>query len=426
MTQGELQSRQLDALRTLIAALLSSNQFYGDKLRAVGLDERVASLNEFRARMTLTSKQQIVDDQLASPPYGTNHTFPLTCYTRLCQTSGTTGTPLRWLDTPADWQWMLDNWARVFGAAGVGAGDRALFAFSFGPFLGFWTAFEAACQRGIMCIPGGGMSSRARLQAIVDNEVTVVLCTPTYAVRLGEVAAEQGIDLKHSKVRRLIVAGEPGASVPATRAHIERYWPGGAVFDHHGMTEVGPVSFENPTHPGIVHVIESAYLAEIIDPESEAPVDAGETGELVLTTLGRTGSPLLRYRSGDLVRQSMLGPEELGWSELAFDGGILGRVDDMVVIRGVNVYPSAVEQIVRAEVEVAEYRVDVRNAGRLAEMELSIEPAPDCTNPAQLRDRLAVTLRDLFQLRVPVRLVAPGVLPRFEFKAKRWVHQRVG
>ena len=423
MTRHELQSRQLDALRRLIAALLPSNRFYGDKLRAAGLDEELAGLDEFNQRLPLTTKQQIVDDQLACPPYGTDLTFPLHRYTRLCQTSGTAGKPLRWLDTSESWQWMLDCWAHVFDAAGAEAGDRALFAFSFGPFLGFWTAFEAACQRGLMCIPGGGMSSRARLQTIFDNDVTVLLCTPTYAIRLGEVAVEQGFDLSHAKVRRIIVAGEPGANVPATRAHIERLWPTAAVCDHHGMTEVGPVSFENPKHPGILHVIESAYLAQIIDPETEAPVAAGEVGELVLTTLGRTGSPLLRYRTGDLVRQATLGPDVLGRCELALEGGILGRVDDMVVIRGVNVYPSAVDQLVRAEPDVAEYRVTVRDTDGLAELELSIEPAPGCADPAALSRRLANTLRDAFQLRIPVRLVDPGGLPRFEFKAKRWVRQ---
>lgn len=421
MTQEQLHSHQLDALRKLIAALLTSNRFYGPILRAAGIDEHLASLSEFATRMPLTSKQQIIDDQLAYPPYGSNLTYPLHRYTRFCQTSGTTGTPMRWLDTSASWQWMLDNWKQVLEAAGTRSGDRALFAFSFGPFLGFWTAYEAACQRGIMCIPGGGMSSRTRLQTIFDNEVNLVFCTPTYATRLGEVAAEEGFDLKRSNVRRLIVAGEPGASVPATRAHIARYWPKDALFDHHGMTEVGPVSFQNPSHPGILHIIESAYLAEIIDPDTQAVVAPGQTGELVLTTLGRTGSPLLRYRTGDLVCRSTLEPSRLGRSELALQGGILGRVDDMVVIRGVNVYPSAVDQIVRAEREVVEYRVDVRHANRLAEIEITIEVDAECSSAPDLCDRLAAALRDAFQLRVPVRPVEPGVLPRFEFKSNRWV-----
>ena len=161
---------------------------------------------------------------------------------------------------------MADNWKQVFEAAGAQRGDRVFFAFSFGPFLGFWTAFEAAAQLGLMCIPGGAMSSTARLQCILDNRVTMICCTPTYALHLGQVGVEQKIDLRGSSMRRIIVAGEPGGSVPATRAQIEQLWPGASVFDHHGMTDVGPVSFQNPTRSGVLHIIEYAYLAEIIDP----------------------------------------------------------------------------------------------------------------------------------------------------------------
>src|SRR5262249_34165146 len=154
----------------------------------------------------------------------------------------------------------------------VAPGDRFFFAFSFGPFLGFWTAFEAGLRLGCMCLPGGGQSSAARLRAILENRATVLCCTPTYAIRLGEVAAAEGIDLAAGAVRTILVAGEPGGSIPATRARIERLWPGARVRDHHGMTEIGPVSFECPARPGVLHVIEAGYLPEIIDPESERPV----------------------------------------------------------------------------------------------------------------------------------------------------------
>lgn len=405
-------------LRALIAVLVRSNRFYGDTLRTAGLDRGIASIHDFTDHMPLTTKQQIIDDQLATPPYGTNLTFPQDRYTRLSQTSGTTGKPLRWLDTAEDWQDMLHNWTRVFEAAGAEPGDRIFFAFSFGPFIGFWTAFEAAAQRGLLCIPGGGMSSSARIAAIRDNEVTVLCCTPTYAIHLGQAASREG--LGQSKLRRIIVAGEPGGSVPATRALIERLWPGTRVFDHYGMTEVGPVGFENPQRPGTLHVIESSYLAEIIDPVTESPVKPGSRGELVLTTLKRPGSPLLRYRTGDLVRQSTLNPVELGRAELALDGGILGRTDDMVLIRGVNVYPSAVDHVVRTENQVIEYRVEIHEHAGLAEMTLMIEPNPDCPDPRALCDRLCAAMRNTFQLRVSVVAVEAGRLPRFEMKAMRW------
>lgn len=421
--RAAIERHQLAELRKLTAALLDGNDFYASRLHDAGFEGIIDSINDFTSRMALTTKDEIVEDQHQHPPYGTNLTFPLDRYTRLCQTSGTTGRPLRWIDTAEDWQRMLDCWAQVYAAAGVVAGDRVFFAFSFGPFLGFWTAFEAAAQLDMMCIPGGGMSSPARLATIFDNDVTVLCCTPTYAIRLAEVAATSGFDMSRSKVSRIIVAGEPGGSVPATRSRLERLWPGASVFDHHGMTEVGPVTYENPDRPGVLHVIESHYLAEIVDPQTCRPVAPGECGELVLTTLGRVGAPLLRYRTGDLVRPSTSDAAKLGRPELAIEGGILGRTDDMVLVRGVNIYPGAVDQIVRRHDNVAEYRVEISERDGMTDLHVIIEPVAPIENDAveMLCEQLSDELRDAFHLRVPVSSAKPNELPRFEFKARRWV-----
>lgn len=421
-TRTEIQAAQLEELRSLLTEIFPGNAFYTRKLESVGITFDVASLQDFSARFPFTKKDELVADQLANPPFGTNLTYPLASYTRFHQTSGTTGTPLRWLDTAESWDCILEYWAEVFRAAGVTANDRVCFAFSFGPFLGFWMAFESAERLGCLCLPTGGMSSGARLKMILDNAVTVVCCTPTYAIRLGEVAAEAGLDLRNSKVRRIIVAGEPGGSIPATRSRIEQVWPGARVFDHHGLTEVGPVTYECPAQPGVLHVIEAGYYPEIIDPSSGRPTPANEPGELVLTTLGRIASPLLRYRTGDLVKRTERGTEPCacGTHNLALQGGILGRVDDMLIVRGVNVYPSAVEEIVRSVEGIAEYQVCVNAGGALTELGLTIEPASDCLNPKELVSKLTAAFETALSLRVPVSLVAPGSLPRFEMKAKRW------
>ena len=415
-----IETRQLEALRTLVRALLDGNPYYGPKLAAAGITGNIASLDTFVERMPVTTKQHMVDDQRLNPPFGTNLTYPLTEYTRFSQTSATTGTPMRWLDTNDSWSWMLDNWTTVFTAAGVSANDTVFFAFSFGPFLGFWTAFEAATHMGCLSIPGGGMSSAARIRTMLDAGAQVLCCTPTYAIHLGETAAKEGVDLSRSRVRTIIVAGEPGGSVPATRSHIERLWPNARVFDHHGMTEVGPVTYECPRCPGRLHVIETSYIAEVVDPESLEPVEPGDTGELLLTTLGRIASPLLRYRTGDLVRQSSTVPCQCGRYDMALEGGILARADDMLTIRGVNVFPSAVDQVVRSEPAVVEYRVHVHTDGAMNELSVEVEPADDVNDAAALCERLAHALRDAFNLRIPVRAAAPGSLPRFEMKAKRW------
>lgn len=422
--RAEIGRRQLARLRELVAALLDSNPFYAPRLRRDGLVEPPASVEEFIAKCAFTEKRECVADQQAHPPYGTNLTFPLERYTRFHQTSGSTGRPMRWLDTNESWSWMLDNWSEVYRAAGVTARDRIYFAFSFGPFLGFWTAFESALRIGCLCLPGGGLSSVARLGQLIDQQATVLCCTPTYALHLAEVAKREGIDLSRAAIRTIIVAGEPGGSLPAVRQRMSEAWHGARVFDHHGMTEVGPVTYECPAQPGRLHVVESSYMAEIVEPQSGQPVPRGETGELILTTLGRTGSPLLRYRTGDLVKSAITEPCSCGRSELALDGGILGRCDDMVVVRGVNIYPSAIEQIIRDHGGVSEYRVRVIEEKTMTELEITVEPNTDQPDPAAFAQSLARAFENSLALRVPVHLAAPDSLPRFELKARRWQRSR--
>lgn len=419
--RADIETHQLGRLRILLDTVVPRNAFYRGKLPAAATNWDITSLDEFSKLVPFTLKQELIENQLEHPPYGSNLTFPLERYTRFSQTSGSTGAPMRWLDTPESWEWMLDNWAEVYRAAGVAAGDRIFFAFSFGPFLGFWVAFESAARMGCLCIPGGGMRSAARLRAIIDIGATVLCCTPTYAIRLAEVASEENIDLAAASVKTIIVAGEPGGSIPGTRLHIEKLWNGARVVDHHGMTETGPVTYGCPKCNDVLHVIESAYIAEVIEPESGRMVKRGGVGELVLTPLGRLGSPLLRYRTGDLVGRAPEDRCECGGYDLALPGGILGRTDDMVTVRGVNVYPSAVEEIVRACGGVAEYRVEVSATHALTELHFQVEPAPDFAGDLGLAQRLEAALRNAFSLRIPVSLVPCGSLPRFEMKSSRWV-----
>jgi phenylacetate-CoA ligase len=409
---------QFEQLRSLLATVLGSNPFYTRKFDEAHASYKVRHLGEFTDTVPFTTKAEIVADQAANPPYGTNLTYPLDRYIRLHETSGTSGKPIRWLDTPESWDWMLDNWQEVYRAAGVGAGDRIFFAFSFAPFLGFWTAFESAGRIGALCLPGANMSSVARLRAILEHQANVLCCTPTYAMRLAEVAAAEGIDLTQSPVKLIIVAGEPGGSIPAVRERLTHLWPGVRIFDHHGMTEVGPVTYECPERPGVLHVIETSYIAEVIRPDSGQHIEPGETGELVLTPLGRAGSPLLRYRTGDLVKPAPDGGCECGRYELALDGGVLGRVDDMIIVRGVNIYPSAVEQIVAGCPAVTEYRVRVLTGNALPEIEVDVETSGDA---GAVVHQLEAAFEQAFRLRVPVVALPAGALPRAETKAKRFV-----
>jgi phenylacetate-CoA ligase len=412
-----IEAGQLEQLRGLVTELFPGNRFYTQKLNALGITFDVGSLQDYCQRFPFTTKQELVADQQANPIYGTNLTYPLSQYTRYHQTSGTAGAPLRWLDTPESWQALVQNWLEIFEAAGVTARDRVYFAFSFGPFIGFWLAFEGATRLGCLCIPGGGMSSVARVRALLDNQVNILFCTPTYALRLAEVAREEKLDLKNSKVRKIIVAGEPGGSIPSVRSRVAEQWGSAELFDHHGMTEVGPVTYECPKRPGVLHVIESAYLPEVIDSKTGRAVSMGQEGELVLTTLTRTASPLLRYRTGDIVKGGR-GLCVCGRSNMTLEGGILGRTDDMVVIRGVNIYPGAVEKIVRGIEGISEYRVTVTNARTLPEISIEIETGTN--NSRHVGEELQKQFEISMSLRVPVQLVPAGTLPRFEMKARRW------
>ena len=419
-----LAALQGERLARLLSHIHGRNRFYTRKLTGAGSDPAQLVLPRDLALLPFTTKAELVADQAQAPPWGTALTEPLERYTRYNQTSSTTGRPLRWLDTTESWQWMLDCWQAVYRGAGVGAGDRIFFPFSFGPFLGFWTAFDAATQLGAHAIPAGGMTSQQRLALIDALATTVVCCTPTYALRLLDVAreADGGDDaLAGTAVRTIIVAGEPGGSIPATRQRIERGW-GARIIDHHGLTEVGPISFECREAPGFLHVNEREYIAEVLDPESGQSVADGDRGELVITNLGRTASPLIRYRTGDLVVATHE-PCACGRTFVRLVGGIVARADDMVNIRGANVYPTAVEEVLRAIDAVVEYRCTVRTGASMRELAVDVEVGRGAAEAA-VTALAAQRLREALGLNVQVTPVAPGSLPRFEMKARRFVVER--
>jgi phenylacetate-CoA ligase len=412
----QLREHQESRLRSVLVSLQPGNKFYAEKL--AGLDLVKAQLTD----LPFTTKAELLADQERHPPYGRALSLPLDRYARLCQTSGTTtGRPLCWLDTPESWNAMLGCWEQMFRLVEMRKDDRLFFPFSFGPFLGFWTAFDYATRTGYFTLPGGGMTSSARLRFLQEHCVTVVYCTPTYALHLAEVAAKEGIDLPAGSARMLIVAGEPGGSIPETRRRIETAW-GARVIDHSGMTEIGPMAIECWQVPGGLHILEADYIVEVIDPATGKEVSPGQIGELVVTDLGRTGSPLVRYRTGDLA-QLDIGPCACGCIFARLKGGVLGRVDDMIHLRGNNVYPSAIENLMRRFPEVAEYRMVVEETPTLSHLRIEIEPVPSASNSI-LVDRISKMVRDELLFRVEVVCVVPGSLPRYEMKAQRLVRKK--
>ncbi len=412
-----IEQHQVQRLRRMLQVVLPTNRFYQLKFGKQGLSD-VASLEVLKA-IPFTTKSELVQDQADHPPYGSGLTFPLERYIKVHRTSGTTGAPMYWLDTEESWDWFAGCWGDVFRAAGVHCGDRVFFAFSFGPFVGFWSGWDGARKVGALAISGGGQSTLQRLQAIVDYQATVVVGTPTYALHMAAEAEKAGMDMAGgSEVRIIVVAGEPGANIPSTKKKIEEAW-GAKCYDHTGATEVGAWGFECEPQPGGVHINENEFIAEVVNKETGETVAEGERGELIITNLGRLGSPVIRYRTGDLVQPSYRACV-CGRPYVFLEGGVLGRVDDMVVVRGINVYPSAVEGILRGIAEIEEFRVDVLETEGLSEMKLTLEPKAGLGSTADLERKAVDGMKNGLGLRPSVVIVPPNTLPRFELKARRF------
>jgi phenylacetate-CoA ligase len=252
------------------------------------------------------------------------------------------------------------------------------------------------------------------LELLQRSRATVIYSTPTYALYLAEVARAESFELRELPIRKIIVAGEPGGSVPAIRQRIEAAWDA-ELIDHSGASEVGPWGYGDAAGKGL-WVNESSFLAETLELDSDKPAQPGDLGELVLTTLGRVGSPLLRYRTGDLVRgvRPSTGPRRF----LFLEGGVLGRADDMLVIRGVNIFPSSIEQILRSFTEVVEYRMTAFRVSGLDQLRVEVEDL------AAEPKRIAQALENRLSLRVEVILAPADSLPRFEGKGRRFIDLR--
>jgi phenylacetate-CoA ligase len=414
--RDELRTLQEQRLRELTREL-TANWFYQEKSRGAGIElARISSAQDLH-ELPFTTKQELIDQQTGHPPFGRLLTYPLSRYRYFHQTSGTSGRPLKWLDTEDSWSWWIRCWGYVYRGAGVNSEDVVFCAFSFGPYMSHWTAIAGAWHVGAMCISGGGMNSEQRLQSLIDNRATVLVCTPTYALHLAEVARGLGIDLRESAVRIGIYAGEPGASLPNVKRAIEAAW-GAICFDHAGATEAGAWAFDCEAQTGAIHLNEAEFIFEVIDPASGTLIGEGERGELVITNLGRPGMPVLRYRTGDLVE---LTTESCpcGRNFARIRGGVLGRADDMIIVRGVNLYPGAIDNLIRGVPLVSEYEVEISRVAGMDELLIRIETG-DVASFEEAARRLTHSFRTAHSIRVSVEHSPPGSLPRYEFKSRRF------
>lgn len=405
-----LAAHQVQRLNQVFQNILPANRFYATKFS--GLVTQIKSLDDLET-LPFTFKEELVEQAIESK-FSANLTWPPEKYSRLHRTSGTRGRPLIVLDTRDDWDWWMNCWEYVLDAANLHSDDRVLMAFSFGPFIGFWSAYDAVIQRGALCAPAGGLSTLARIDLLNTIEATAIFCTPSYALHMAEIAADNQIKLAESTVQKIVVAGEPGGSIPAIRDRIENAWQA-KVVDHSGASEIGAWGFADPEGRGI-YVNEAEFIAEFFSLDSGEPASDGQLSELVLTALGRYGSPIIRYRTGDLVRPTW--NDDQACSFVMLEGGVLGRVDDMMIVRGVNIFPSSVEQILRGFPEIIEYRMTALKQGEMDTLKVEIEDRLD--NATRVEKELQLKIG----LRIDVETVPIGSLPRFELKGQRFVDQR--
>ena len=426
LDRAQIEALQLAKLRRQAAWAAQRSPWYRRTLADVDLDQ-LNSIEDLR-RLPLLTREDWMTSQFENPPYGELPAIGGEGAIRIHTTSGTTGKgPLRALDSRKDWSWIAEMWAYGIWGCGIRPGDTSYIAFGYGSFIGFWGLHYSMEKIGVLNVPGGAQPTESRVRQIIDFGATVVASTPTYALRLAQEAATLGIDLPGSAVERLILSGEPAGSIPQTKALIEEQW-GAKAYDTAGMTEIGTIMvFECSHQPGGTHIIEDHVLEEVIDPFTLEPVGYGERGERVVTSFGRGSIPLLRYRTGDLVCKVPASACDCGRGFDIYEGGILGRVDDMRIIRGTNVYPRAIEAIVREYPEVDEFQTVITREGVRDEITLRIELKPDWREDQwdglseSLHKRLASAHEGL---NFRIERAGTGELPRFELKAKRTVDKR--
>lgn len=418
MPREELAAWQWRKLRLALAQARGS-KFWSDRI-----PEDISSLEDYVRRVPLVTKKDLVAAEEVAPPFGLLPSIDPATGMRFHQTSGTSGhTPLRTFDTVRDWTWAVDQWCTVLHGVGVRPGQRGIVAFGYGMFIGFWGMQDAMMRMGCTVLPTGSMDSAARVRLLVDYQIEVMGCTPTYALRLLETAKDLGIDLAVDGNLKIVITGAEPRPPATVRAIADGF--GAKVFDVAGMTELATVfTFECPAGAGVSHIIEPAAIEEVLHPETREPVGYGERGVRVMTGLGREGWQVFRYWTEDIVIKRPWHECSCGRTWDWYEGGIIGRSDDMRKIRGISVTPVMVEDVVRGFTAVREFQTVLRADRGLDVMVLRIEPADPASVPADLVEQIGAEIKRTIGLQPRVELVEPGVLPRFEAKAARFHDER--
>ncbi|MBT7887971.1 MAG: AMP-binding protein [Deltaproteobacteria bacterium] len=424
MNRPDLENLQLSLFKRRLQYVYNNSPMYRRKYDQVNITpDDIQTLDDIR-KLPFTEKEDLRESQEKLPPWGDFVCIPPEEGVRVFQTTGTTGKPVKILLNNNDWEkHFYRQFMHHMHGYGITSHDKLYVPFNYGLHIAWW-GLQAAFERaGVMVIPGGGLSSENRLKSMLEYKATVICGTPTYMLYLGETARRMGISLRETDIRILIVAGEPGANVPATKKSLEEMW-GATCYDDIGSSEISNFGYECREQKG-THVIESMFYVESLDPETLQPVADGEVGEMVITNLITETAPLIRFRIKDLVRLDR-SPCDCGRTFLRLNGGILGRTDDMFQFAGINIFPSALENYIREIVEFSdEYQIIIPRQGRGNHLLIKVEPTETSLTLAELqvaKKRLIEKIKLNMTITPEVEIVETGELPRFEAKAKR-VHR---
>jgi len=430
MSPDRLRALQLKKFRNMLQWAYAKSSFHRRLYDKAGFKPGDVKSYEDVTRVPKVDKALMQTIQHKEPfPYGDALCVPLDQVTEFHQTSGTTGQPVYQPDTWQDWDWFSESWAFVMYAQGFRRTDRIFIPFGYNIFIAFWAGHYAAEKIGCEVVPGGVLDTKARILKMQELKVTAMMATPTYVLGMAEVA-RRDLKLEPARdldIRRILCAGEPGASIAATKRRMENAW-GAKVYDHAGATEIGAWGYECEAQPGGIHVNEALFLPEIEDIlTGENITEPGRSGKLIITALDRQAQPCIRFDSKDVVEWAPE-PCPCGRTFRLMRGGVIGKVDDITKVKGVLLAPSAIESVVRSFPELSdEFEVIVSKRGDMDEIALRIELLPEAEEAEEdIATRLAVQLRLKTNLRYNLEFCQYQSLPRYPVKAKRFKDRRTG
>ena len=427
LDQGRLLNLQFNKFKQILSWAWERSPFYRRLYQEAGLEPGDIKTWQDVARVPKTEKSLLQAAQAESPfPYGSRLAVPLEQVVEFRQTSGTTGTPVYQADTWADWEWWSECWSYILWSQGYRPSDRVFLPFGYNVFVAFWAGHYAAEKIGCEVIPGGVLDTAARVLKIQELSPTAMMATPTYVLNMAEVARTRlNLDPASLSIKKITCAGEPGALIPSTKKRLEQVW-GARVFDHAGATEIGAWGYECSHQPGGLHVNQAMFLVEIEDLlTGEIITQPGRRGRMIITAFDRMAQPCVRFDSKDIIEWSDQ-PCSCGRTYRLVKGGVLGRADDITKVKGVLLAPSAIEEVVRSFPECqGEFEVIVDKTGDTDRITLKVELEPSRDSRA-----LLAALQDRLRLKTNLGYLiethAPGSLPRYEVKARRFKDLRQG